>query len=879
MTSTADTSPDLSRTGARRLLLITVLLAAAVFVFPIWWGLPFAEPYTWAFDEVLPRQVVSPGSWDELYPPTHRRLLTPVLQATRAASRRGLSEMLGLDLLNTQMLAARSLTVVLACLTLVVFYLAARRVLDRKASLLAVASFAFGTNYVFYSKTANLDVPYVFWFALSVYFFLRCLESRRWHDYVLFAVCGTLAITTKSQAYALYFLAPFALVLDLRRNQPIDERSFWRALFDRRILEAAGATLATLFLVFGELWGSDELRSHIDAVTSRSYDAYRAHGAALSSLARITLGNLAFSLGLPVLIAVTAGLVQAFARPSRNKSLLQLLLFPASYYVGFILATGFNYDRHYLPVTLILGLFAGKSLGALVDATRPLFELRTAVAGLVIAYAVLRGLSVDLMLWGDARYEAERWLTDNDLYERTVGLGYRPVLPRGLIIFPHDRFATWTRGEHDTNPRVWHNCHVLNQIGVEYLIPLRPEQLNGPGVNYAEYRRFRNRAPFSVVSFGAYDPRSSNVVKTALDTVVFKRTDEQCVDAGLVARGLHELRFERDPKRRRSLATGLFESPASKARPLGSKDMYAVRLYPDDWTAGRQPAGVIIRNRGFRPHRPELGLDFGGLPVTAPPAERPDGGSSSDGRVVDPTADRGDGQPEFPVTVYVENGNRTRELVFEEPTSKIVKLASLKPGATRLLIVWTDRGFRDLEGTLRGVRLSSPPQPKSSRGRIGAPSPSFEDLSRTLEELAAGEGTVEREEFVGAILRGGVHEPVELDDEGTILVGGWHDGWTYGTRPAGILVQNPHSDSRRAQLSVSCTVPPAQPPAALSVENGTEETTHTLDCEGTTIWLDWLAPGTRRLYLLRSDRPSQPDEKGRPLGVLLEEVRLVRAAP
>ena len=51
------------------------------------------------------------------------------------------------------------------------------RLFGRRAGTLAALTLALSAPFVYYSKTANLDVPYVCWFALALLFYLRTLEE------------------------------------------------------------------------------------------------------------------------------------------------------------------------------------------------------------------------------------------------------------------------------------------------------------------------------------------------------------------------------------------------------------------------------------------------------------------------------------------------------------------------------------------------------------------------------------------------------------------------------------------------------------------------------------------------------------------------------
>ena len=67
------------------------------------------------------------------------------------------------------------------------------------------------------AKTANTDVPYLFWFALSMVFYLRVLDGLRTRDFAIFAALAALSVCTKDQAYGLYLLMPLPIVMQLWR--------------------------------------------------------------------------------------------------------------------------------------------------------------------------------------------------------------------------------------------------------------------------------------------------------------------------------------------------------------------------------------------------------------------------------------------------------------------------------------------------------------------------------------------------------------------------------------------------------------------------------------------------------------------------------------
>ncbi len=375
---------------------------------------------------------------------------------------------------------------------------------------------------------------------------------------------------------------------------------------------------------------------------------------------------------------------------------------------------------------------------------------------------------------------------------------------------------------------VWHNCVVLDHLGAELLVTGEP-MLLGPGVNYRELLRHRNRLDPGLVDWSA---RSfSNISKIARDMIVYQRTEEDCVDSGLLPRALHELRYERDPERRERVADFVLQGKAASARAPAWSGTRAARLDPGWWTWGTQPAAVAMENDWFEPVTPRLELT-----VLAPP------------------------DADFPLTAYLEDGTATREVVFAGNGRRVLELAPVEPGAKRLFIVWTDKAFRAPGGRPRGVRV----RPVEERDV-------FERVTETLAELAGGGPAERRDAFAAAVLDGRIEPSATLGNE-VQLVATWWDGWTVGTAPAGLVVRNPGRRPVYPRLKVSCD-PLAPASVSLTIEDGSETTTHVLDCAGVeNLRLAKIRPRRQRLYVLRSDYATPAAGKERARGFRVERV-------
>ena len=157
--------------------------------------------------------------WFDRYPPFHFYVLTVAFSPLMLLERLGrvdLSTRVPYALLT---LIGRLVSLAAGTGTLLAVYAAGAQTFGRRAGMFAAAMFALVTPFVYYAKTANLDVPYLFWFAVSLVFYFRVLQQLALRDFIGLAACATLAVCTKDQAYGLFLLMPVAIVERLWRAQ------------------------------------------------------------------------------------------------------------------------------------------------------------------------------------------------------------------------------------------------------------------------------------------------------------------------------------------------------------------------------------------------------------------------------------------------------------------------------------------------------------------------------------------------------------------------------------------------------------------------------------------------------------------------------------
>jgi 4-amino-4-deoxy-L-arabinose transferase-like glycosyltransferase len=397
----------------------------------IWWGVQSGNSSDWADDSASPWEVIHCVSedcvdaWPHKYPPFHAYVV-----AAAYAPVLGVAKVAGIDLDTSPAdtllgLIGRTVSLLMALGTLLLVYACAREMKMReRAAVLAVAVAAFTPQFVYYSKMMNLDVPYTFWFMVSLLLLLRIVKAHRLSDYIGFALAATCAIATKDQAYALYLLPGPLVALSAFRyfRSTLGSR---RAAY-RQLLIRFGAATITALAVYALIWDvpvdPEWLLLHVRTITGARSDAYRIFDPTLGGEVGLFLWSLrllAFSLQWPLLLICVGGFAAVLLRYRSLVTAMPLVTI-VSYYVFFMGLVGYAFDRFFLPVTVVLALYGGWCLDAVLHRFRQRW-LRSATF-VIFAYAVVYSASVNMLLLADGRYAVRAWLELN--------------VPRSAVITP-----------------------------------------------------------------------------------------------------------------------------------------------------------------------------------------------------------------------------------------------------------------------------------------------------------------------------------------------------------------------------------------------------------------------------------------------------------
>jgi hypothetical protein len=414
--------------------LIVVVLA------PIGWGAH--QPYSWDPDNIAPGSVLraiadhyGPG-WHSSYGPVPY-LLTgaaylPVLAAMRLGGEIGTPQAAypwGFAHPERSIFALIVLArLVTALMAFGVVWLAvrdhARGAARRDAWLLPLLALGSAT-FVYYARTSNVDLQYLFWLWLGMHLAERPAPTLR--QLAGASVAAAFAVCSKEQA------APIAVV--------ILALAAWRA---SRLDAGAGragavawvglAGAAAYALAWQLPWNLAGWRAHHDFILHVArYD--RDYPATLRGFAALAAHGLA---ELPVVLGwlTIAGIGWAAALRVRPEGLGSRALALALYLVGFVGAVGYVYPRFLLPLVLIAFPLAARGWSAAWAA----FPERRAALGVAVAgLALLGGPNLDALMLGDPRYAAGRWLDSHLPAGATVEVAGNPRFqarpPRGAAVF------------------------------------------------------------------------------------------------------------------------------------------------------------------------------------------------------------------------------------------------------------------------------------------------------------------------------------------------------------------------------------------------------------------------------------------------------------
>lgn len=388
------------------------------------WGLPSFT--AWAPDEVTPSIVLKgiekgfSQGWRYKYPPFHFYLLTVLYSPLLLLHHLKMVDVYSLPTYTILFYIGRFVSVLMGVGTLFFVYRCGLEIYDKKSAFFASLITAFICPYIYYAKLVNLDIPYLFWFTLSLLFYFRMLKHQNLKDYLLFALTATLSMCSKSPAYGFYLLMPlftFLLYKYLYRNDPEKSAALITALFDRKKILYSFLLAIGLFLIIHNVFFNWKgFLDHLELTTSGGASIRPRYDKSLWGHVQMfwqTLRHFRFSFGWPMYVICLLGLFQAFFKKEKNYWLYFLLIPAISYYLTYITPILYNAVRYLLPCSITLAFLGGKFIADFLNPTHKFFKAKVGLITAVFIYTIAYGFSVNTLMLEDSRYPVENWMQKN----------------------------------------------------------------------------------------------------------------------------------------------------------------------------------------------------------------------------------------------------------------------------------------------------------------------------------------------------------------------------------------------------------------------------------------------------------------------------------
>ncbi|MEQ1692018.1 MAG: hypothetical protein ABMA00_12070 [Gemmatimonas sp.] len=272
----------------------------------------------------------------------------------------------------------------------------------------------------FYARTSNVDVPVLFFTALALIAFSRCLMLGLTTPRVLaLATLMGLAMATKEPSFATFAGVPFVLLV---LPSPQGGNPAWRSAATWRLALLCFVTsVAAYALASGMVIDPSRWVAHIDFVRGRSGEAAKG-GVAFAmhypmtweghrALAARLTGLLADCLTVPGLVLSVVGLIMAAWRTRRAF----WFSVTAVTYLGILFwSARIAQLRYVMPAAFTLALFAAFAASTLLHHRARAVRWFTACVVLVaLGTAGLRAADLTYAMLHDSRHAAGDWLRAN----------------------------------------------------------------------------------------------------------------------------------------------------------------------------------------------------------------------------------------------------------------------------------------------------------------------------------------------------------------------------------------------------------------------------------------------------------------------------------
>jgi hypothetical protein len=424
-----------------KLLWLVLILSFSLNIIAINWGLPSPSNRSWAADEITPSSVMNgikmkfSNGWSAPYPPFHYYVLSAFYLPFYFLDALNIINLQSVFMTTLLFLIGRLISVFMGTGIVFLVYLCGCEVMEKKSALFIPLITALTPPFLYYSKTTNVDIPYIFWFFIAVYFFIRILKYHRTFDYILFAGAGVFSICTKDQAYALLILTPFIIIYSLHQRNKAEEKnpSILKSIVNKKTMSAFVTGTSLFVLIHNFMFNFQGFKKHLFFITgpSKGERDFPSDISGLFSMFIQTIKHLEFTLGLPFFLICIIGFIYALTKKEKYSLIFWLVLLSFSYCIFFLFIIGKNFVRFLMPIYILMSFFGALGVSYFLYATRRFRMIKSLLVVILFINAAIYSFSVDVAMVHDSRYYVEQWMHENiEKNESILFLGYMNFLPR-----------------------------------------------------------------------------------------------------------------------------------------------------------------------------------------------------------------------------------------------------------------------------------------------------------------------------------------------------------------------------------------------------------------------------------------------------------------
>jgi hypothetical protein len=348
----------------------------------------------------------------------------------------------------------------------------------------------------YYSRTGNVDVPMLFFVALSLACFARCLkEGLDTRRAIIMGVCVGFALATKEQAVALFLAFPLVL-LPLRwlHTKSADPRHGWN--YWKPFVVLGLATLVAFGLGSGLFVDPGRYFAHYRFTQERISLVKRGEVIWIHAFPNTLEGNLQLAkllmrylINTMTLGGVVLAGIGVLWTVVKERSVSLFALPAATYLVLLFILVRTAELRYLLPAAYVLTFFAARIIFVCLDSRYKGVRMAGGVAALgVIGVSLLYGIDLTYAMIKDSRYAAGQWLqghvTVGDHIENFgVPIGF-PAIPEGVALGPAIKLYDRTNPPRIEEDAVQQILQGWKRRKPEFIVVM-PDYTSLPGIPYS----------------------------------------------------------------------------------------------------------------------------------------------------------------------------------------------------------------------------------------------------------------------------------------------------------------------------------------------------------------------------------------------------------